>query len=148
MMPGTTGTAVVALTTSAIRLRLSICPPRSQIAEYPSLSSSAASSRCLPSAEISTVMPIGPRPSSLIVSSSAVLVCLPMTLEPEADFKSRRPQPPHADCADRGRGDFQISGKGIRATYGYASSRMVTRRFSDHPDGGPDAHWIVGTYCL
>jgi hypothetical protein len=66
MMPGMTGTAVVALTTSAIRLRSSICPPRSQSAEYPSSSIAAASSRWLPSAEISTVIPMGPRSSLLI----------------------------------------------------------------------------------
>jgi hypothetical protein len=45
MMPGITGTDVVASAILAIRSSRSICPPGSQIAAYPSCSTSAASLR-------------------------------------------------------------------------------------------------------
>ena len=66
MIPGTTGTDVVAPTIFAIRSRLSICPPGSQIAEYPSSSASAASLRYVSSAETFSAMPTGPRLSLLM----------------------------------------------------------------------------------
>jgi hypothetical protein len=45
MMADATGIVVVARTIFAIRSRLSICPPGSQIVEYPRCSASAASCR-------------------------------------------------------------------------------------------------------
>src|ERR1017187_7767096 len=96
MMPDATGTDVVARTIFAMRSRLSICPPGSQIVENPSSSSSDASRRYAPSAETFSATPIGPRPSLLILAPPATATAQPgATQEPGPDFKSGCPGTRH-----------------------------------------------------